>query len=330
MTPRQISILQGDAFVVADTRGDIASTANAPASGLFYRDMRHLSQWQLRVNGRELDVLSAETLEYDEAVFFLIEPTGTIYRNPSVSLIRSREVSRGMREHLHVQNYGSTTEAIELSLLFDADFADLFEVKDQRPKVGESYRRRGDGAITLAYRRADFCRETYIRAPAAFVTDAPITTRLELAPRELWTCDIEITVGTSPDQPVPPQPHQPDMPVPLEEWLEAAPTVETDWHDLRHIYHRSLIDLAALRFYPEPTPRASLPAAGLPWFMALFGRDSLIASYQTLPFVPELTRTTLRALAAQQATDWDDFRDAEPGKILHELRHGELVHFRER
>jgi glycogen debranching enzyme len=330
MTPRQISILQGDAFVVADIRGDIASTAHAPESGLFYRDMRHLSQWQLRVNGRELDVLSAETLEYDEAVFFLIEPTGTIYRNPSVSLIRSREVSRGMREHLHVQNYGHTTEAIELSLLFDADFADLFEVKDQRPKIGESYRRRGDGEITLGYRRGDFCRETYIRAPGAFVTDESITYRLELAPRELWTCDIEITVGTSPDHPVPQQLHQPDMPVPLEEWLEAAPTVETDWHDLRHIYHRSLIDLAALRFYPEPTPRASLPAAGLPWFMALFGRDSLITSYQTLPYVPELARTTLRALAAQQATDWDDFRDAEPGKILHELRHGELVYFRER
>ena len=75
-------------------------------------------------------------------------------------------------------------------------------------------------------------------------------------------------------------------------------------------------------------PDASLPAAGLPWFMALFGRDSLITSYQAIPFVPELARTTLLALGAQQATEWDDFRDAEPGKILHELRHGELAHFR--
>jgi glycogen debranching enzyme len=96
------------------------------------------------------------------------------------------------------------------------------------------------------------------------------------------------------------------------------------------VYHRSLIDLAALRFYPDSVPDSSLPAAGLPWFMALFGRDSLITSYQALPFVPELCRTTLRALAAQQATEFDDFRDAEPGKILHELRHGELTYFRER
>ena len=120
------------------------------------------------------------------------------------------------------------------------------------------------------------------------------------------------------------------MPASLADWLAAAPKVDTDWHELRQVYRRSLVDLAALRFYPESVPDSSLPAAGLPWFMALFGRDSLITSYQAIPFVPELARTTLLALGAHQATEWDDFRDAEPGKILHELRHGELAHFGER
>ena len=120
------------------------------------------------------------------------------------------------------------------------------------------------------------------------------------------------------------------MPTGLEDWLRRAPKVDTDWHELRQVYRRSLVDLAALRFYPESVPDSSLPAAGLPWFMALFGRDSLITSYQAMPFVPELARTTLLALGAHQATDLDDFRDAEPGKILHELRHGELAHFGER
>jgi glycogen debranching enzyme len=124
--------------------------------------------------------------------------------------------------------------------------------------------------------------------------------------------------------------HRPEMPVSLEEWLGAAPKLDTDWHLLRQIYRRSLIDLAALRFYPETVPDSSLPAAGLPWFMALFGRDSLITSYQVIPFVPELARTTLLALGAKQASTFDDFRDAEPGKILHELRHGELAYFGER
>src|SRR2546421_46827 len=220
-------------------------------SGLFYRDMRHLSRWQIRLNGRELDVLSADTLDYDEAVFFLIEPTGTIYRNPTLSLVRHRHVGDGMQEQLEMTNHGTRPVQMELSLLFGADFADIFEIKDKLAKVGEFARRVDNDRVTLMYRNADFYRETCIRAPGAFFT---------------------------------------------------AETVQG----------------------------ASLPAAGLPWFMALFGRDSLIASYQALPFVPELCRTTLRALAHQQATEFDDFRDAEPGKILHELRHGELTHFGQR
>src|SRR5262249_42282794 len=87
---------------------------------------------------------------------------------------------------------------------------------------------------------------------------------------------------------------------------------------------------AALRFTSELFPDSSLPAAGLPWFMTVFGRDSLITSYQALPFTPELSETTLRVLAARQATDIDDFRDAEPRKILHEIRFGELTHLDER
>jgi glycogen debranching enzyme len=122
----------------------------------------------------------------------------------------------------------------------------------------------------------------------------------------------------------------PNMALGLEEWMDDAPALESSWDKLGHIYWRSLVDLAALRFYPDVLPTASVPAAGLPWFMALFGRDSVVTSYQALPFVPELAETTLRVLAARQGTAYDDFRDEEPGKILHELRFGELTYFRER
>jgi glycogen debranching enzyme len=325
---RQISILKGSAFVVSDRLGDITDAPGSPA-GLFYRDMRHLSRWQLRLNGRELDVLSAETLEYDEAVFFLVEPTGTIYRNPAMSLIRRRQVADGLRERLELHNHGLQRVEVELSLLFDADFADLFEVKDELSKTGELYRVPEHDGVTLGYVRGEFCRETYIRAETAFFTGESLSFRVTLDPRESWQAVVTVTVGTARGEPVPQRIHRPEMPATLEDWLGAAPKVDTDWHDLRQVYRRSLVDLAALRFYPENVP-SSLPAAGLPWFMALFGRDSLITSYQAIPFVPELARTTLLALGAQQATEWDDFRDAEPGKILHELRHGELAHFRER
>ena len=124
---------------------------------------------------------------------------------------------------------------------------------------------------------------------------------------------------------------KPNIGASLSEWLSAAPKLDSDWDPLPHIRRRSLVDLAALRFYPdESMPEASIPAAGLPWFMAMFGRDSLITSYQALPFVPELAATTLRALGALQGRREDRFREEEPGKILHELRFGELTVFGER
>ena len=114
----------------------------------------------------------------------------------------------------------------------------------------------------------------------------------------------------------------------MDAWLQAAPIVRASWDTLRLTYDRSLRDLAALRLHAQPLPEgAAIPAAGLPWFMAVFGRDSLITSYQALPFVPQLAPATLQVLAHRRATQRDDFRDAEPGKILHELHFGELTYF---
>ncbi len=324
-----VSILQGDAFVVCDETGDFSSASPGPLGGMFFRDVRHLSVWQLRVNGRALDVLSADAWEYDEAQFFLVEATGTVYHNPSLSAARRRQVASGLQESLEVRNHSTDAVVLEVSVLFDADFADIFEVKNRLMKSGQRYRYRHEDTVTLGYLRGDFRRETYVRAPGAFFTDTSLTYRVELAPREVWSTQLEVTVGIGPDRPMPQLLHSPHMPISLPEWLDSAPRLETDWDDLGHTYRRSLVDLAALRFYPESTASTSLPAAGLPWFMALFGRDSLITSYQAMPFAPELAHTTLHALAERQATEWDDFRDAEPGKILHELRHGELVYFDE-
>jgi glycogen debranching enzyme len=325
--PRQVNILEGSTFVISDTQGDFNAGPDDP-SGLFYRDMRHLSRWQVRLNGRELEAMSGDAVEYDEAVFFLVPPTGTIYRNPTLSLIRRRRVSEGMQERWELTNHGTQSLSVELSVLFDADFADIFEIKDRLAKSGLHYQQVDPGMVTLVYERDEFRRETCIHAEGAFLTEESLTFRVTLQPREVWRGEVHVLVATEQKQPVPKRAvHQPNIPTSLEGWLGAAPSLDTSWDDVRRVYHRSLVDLAALRFYPETVPNSSLPAAGLPWFMALFGRDSLIASYQALPFVPELCRTTLRALAAQQATEHDDFRDAEPGKILHELRHGELTYF---
>jgi glycogen debranching enzyme len=116
----------------------------------------------------------------------------------------------------------------------------------------------------------------------------------------------------------------------LDAWLADAPRLQCDWGPLTDACRRSLVDLAALRFTTRTLPGRALPAAGLPWFMTLFGRDSILTSLQALPFVPELAATTLQALGERQGTRIDDFRDEDPGRILHEMRYGEMTAFEER
>src|SRR4051794_19957190 len=116
----------------------------------------------------------------------------------------------------------------------------------------------------------------------------------------------------------------------LKGWVARAPRLACDWEPLTTTYRRSLVDLAALRFAPVIADTRSLPAAGLPWFMTMFGRDSILTSLQALPFTPELATTTLRVLGDWQGSRIDDFRDEDPGRILHEMRYGELTAFEER
>ncbi|MGI8887273.1 MAG: amylo-alpha-1,6-glucosidase [Gaiellaceae bacterium] len=329
-----ISILDGSTFVVSDRRGDIDANPSQH-HGLFHRDTRFLSQWRVTVNGLSPDPLSVEHEQYFSAQFFLVPPTGSIYKNPYLSVIRKRMVGDGFHEDVAVLNHDNEPATVELRIEAGADFADLFEVKDALDKKGEQYREVRDGALVLGYRRDDFVRETRISASEdAEVTEEGFLFRLELEPHQEWSTCIDVLPGTGDDAAVKYEHGEatprPNMRQTLDEWLEQAPELESDLDRLEHIYRRSLVDLAALRFYSDILPDASLPAAGLPWFMTLFGRDSLITSYQSLPFVPELAQTTLRVLAARQGTVVDDFRDEEPGRILHEIRFGELVHFEER
>jgi glycogen debranching enzyme len=115
----------------------------------------------------------------------------------------------------------------------------------------------------------------------------------------------------------------------LDSWIGRAPRLMCDCEALTMTYRRSLVDLAALRWSPLTAGGQFLPAAGLPWFMTTLGRDSIFTGLQSLPFTPELAATTLRVLALLNGKNLDDFRDEEPGKILHEVRLGELVAFEE-
>ncbi|MGH6909918.1 MAG: glycogen debranching N-terminal domain-containing protein, partial [Phenylobacterium sp.] len=248
-----------------------------------------------------------------------------------------RSIGEGFRERLALANHGKEPVDLDIHIEVGADFADLFEVKDKRQKKGELYQKVEAQGLTLGYRRDQFRRETVVRSsiPAKVAADG-LHFSISIAPRAIWTTDLDViaareyeTATPAPRVPViEAEGLRPDLADSLRDWLDGAPKLSTTWEPLEQAYERSLIDLAALRFR-APVILASMPAAGLPWFMTIFGRDSLITSFQALPFLPELATTTLRTLAMLQARAHDTFRDAEPGKIPHELRFGEMTAFEE-
>jgi glycogen debranching enzyme len=331
-----VKILDGNTFVVSDSRGDIEASLTDP-TGLFSFDTRFLSEWVLTVNGQRLTPLSTDDLQYFETRFFLVPGTGTVYVDSKLSVIRRRAVGNGFREELQILNHDE--KPVDLTVRIDAgsDFADLFEVKDALKKKGTYSARVTDGRLVLGYQRETFTRATDISATApARVDKKGLTFKTRIEPQGEWSTNLDVVTaligsGERHERPTFARPRgRQNMETNLKRWLDQAPTLECDWDSLRETYRRSLVDLAALRFSPPIMGYRSLPAAGLPWFMTMFGRDSILTSLQALPFTPELAATTLRALGDWQGTVVDDFRDEDPGRILHEMRYGELPAFEER
>ena len=329
-----VKILDGNTFVVSDGQGDIEASLTDP-TGLFSYDTRFLSKWVLTIDGQRLNALSVDDLHYWETRFFLVPGTGTVYVDAKVSVIRQRSVGDGFHEDLTILNHDVTP--IDLTVRIDAgcDFADLFEVKDALAKKGRYSTRVESGRLVLVYERETFRRETVIAASApADVDETGLTFKLTIEPHGEWTTALDVIAvglyGSPGEQGARPRRARPDMQKNLDRWLAAAPRLESDSDALQATYRRCLIDLAALRFSPPVAGGKSLPAAGLPWFMTMFGRDSILTSLQALPFTSELAQATLRALAEWQGTRTDDFRDEDPGRIMHEMRYGELTAFEER
>jgi glycogen debranching enzyme len=324
--------------VVSDRRGDLVPSTVSP-TGLFHQDMRHLSRWELTVDGQHPNVLSTDDLQYFSCQFFLVPGTGTIYVDADLSIRRKRKVGDGFHEDLTLSNHRAHPVDLDIRLLADADFADLFDVKDALAKKGDLYRRIEGQKLILGYRRDRFARETWITSTAPVELDEEgLRFRVHLEPHEEWTTCLDVVTalaagGTRHTHTI--YGHEEDEGVTkqgldLAEWRRRAPRLYSSWRELERTYARSIVDLAALRFFPVIAPGQAVPAAGLPWFMALFGRDSVLTALQALPFEPTLAESTLDVLGRRQGTRLDPFRDEEPGKILHESRLGELTAFEER
>jgi glycogen debranching enzyme len=332
LSERTLSVLDGSTFVVGDRLGDVRGEAGRE-HGFYCDDTRFLSRWVLHAGEAPLELLGLDQGAHFAAQFFLTPRVGPDEEAPC-SIMRRRLIDHVWMEEISVTNHRHESSEVRVVLDVDADFADLFEVKDGAVAEREVSCLHDDRTLTLLYERAGFRRSVTISAssPAA-VTREGFAYPLRLAPGERWSTTFTVT----------PHAAQPGIAfakresrggleelsvsksAELEQWLARTPVLQTQDTALAHTYRASLSDLAALRLHPDLLQGATLPAAGLPWFMALFGRDSLITSFQALPYLPELAATTLRVLAARQAQGRDDFHEQEPGKILHELRFGELT-----
>jgi glycogen debranching enzyme len=336
-----ITINESTTFFIADDIGDVPE---GQANGLFYEDTRFLSLYLLRLDGQEPLPLAADQVDYRTAEHFLTNPELANAPGSTLGIMRRRRVDQGLRDELILLNYGDHELRCALEIIFDADFAGIFDVKRTTRIDKDEIRRLGtfeptvedDGHIVrLCFIRDGFHRELVLTLSQPIAVEpGRCRAEIRLAPRESWQLALEFAAITSAhadhaaqQQAAAPPPEPQTTPARQVTTIAGrAPSLETDSYVLRRAYERTVHDFAALRLRGEAICEGNLVlAAGIPWYMALFGRDSLIASYQALPFDPDLAVGTLRALASLQGDKLDPERAEEPGKILHEHRFGILA-----
>ena len=320
----ETALMEGTTFCVSDGGGDIRPQH---AGGLFVRDTRVLSEWALALDGRTPVPLTVRTESPHSATF--LSWLGTGPRGSHVLCTRERHVGEGMREDLTLRNASPHRVEVILELRVGADFADVFEVKDGRafdlkaaPFTFES------GVVAMSRREAE--REFGVTVSSDKPSEPgehSMRWRVELDGHGIWSTTLEVVPrfdglsltlhhprGAPVDEMEPARRHR--------EWWRQMPSLRTPDTALNELLRESVADIATLRIHDPADPERPMVAAGAPWFMALFGRDSLLTSLMLLPVDRRLAIGTLRTLAEHQGTRDEPATEEEPGKILHEMRFG--------
>ena len=341
-----IAVLEGRTFMCSNSLGDVPPGS---IGGLLHNDTRFLSRWELTLGGKPLSLLKSSVVDYYSASFFLTNPDlpGEGIRANSVAVRRLRFVGDGVFEQIVAMNTSLKPVRLELRLACGTDFGDLFEVRSQvRDRSAHIVRTHDDHHLRFRYEVPRFVAQTTVGIPQSQIVEAetrrgmsPVAARVEddgfvwsveLQPRFALVVEVDVSlfINGVTLEPV----HkgfgeaQKQFEGPLAHWLAECPHFESDSALLKSVFDKSIVDLAALRVSGEVAGEPYvMPAAGLPWFMTLFGRDTLIAALQTLSVGSELVRGALHLLGDAQGKAVDDFRDEEPGRILHEIRGGELT-----
>ena len=331
------SLKYGDTFIVLDSRGDIGNSAS-DSGGLFHHDTRHLSRLELLVNDGP-PLLLGSNLRDDNSAFFvdltnpdLMRGQHRVIEKDRVHIRRTIFLWRGTaHQRLGVRNYGDCEIDLRLSILFANDFADLFEVRGtHRDRRGTaSAKVHGADRVLLTYNGLDGkVRHTALNfdpPPDRLGIDSAVY-ELRLKPGEMRPLFLAVSCDRTDSMPLPFLRGLIAARREMRESTRERTSVETSNDRFNEVLCRSAADLAMLM---TDTPQGRYPYAGIPWYSTTFGRDGLITALQMLWWSPEVARGVLRRLAAYQATTTDPFADAQPGKILHEMRGGEMAALRE-
>ncbi|MBI2854038.1 MAG: amylo-alpha-1,6-glucosidase [Chloroflexi bacterium] len=323
-------VTSGTVFALASGNGDIELRTH---QGFYAFDTRFLSRFMMTLNQSRLLRTGSASFEERLASFYC-------KRGP-FSVVRDRLVENGLHEDISVVNHSTQRASGHLELAFDADFADIFEVRLGRvhKSGGVSVEPRPGQHIALVYRRGDFRRETWIHfshEPNTRGKTACFDFMLE--PKQSWKTCVDILPVADGAAGPPEECVKMSLGEPFGAYkadkafvgffrslnpgapLEQVPELKSGNPYLCSEYYRAVSDLRALRLKQDGS---YILAAGLPWFMTIFGRDSVLSAIQTKILGTDIMVGTMKVLASLQATGIDRFREAEPGKIIHEIRRGE-------
>ncbi|TCL65688.1 amylo-alpha-1,6-glucosidase [Rhizobium sp. BK251] len=334
---RPRTLKHGDTFAVFDHNGDALSGPGSP-EGIFHRDTRYLSHLHLTINGKRPMLLSS-TLRDDNATLTcdltnpdLFDGKGKLtLEHDLIHMRRTRFLwNAGCYERLAVKNYDERRQQVRIEISFRADFADLFEVRGTvRAKKGQELPAvLEEDRVFLSYIGLDdqkrITQLSFDPRPNQ-IEIGHVIYDLDLAPHETRSLFIQIGCNQARDE----RPGYQSFFLGLRDARRAlrssssrAASIITSNEIFNEVARRSISDLTMLM---TDKPEGPYPYAGIPWFSTVFGRDALITALETLWLDPHIARGVLGHLAANQATEVDPAADAEPGKILHEVRYGEMA-----
>ncbi|MFD1213229.1 glycogen debranching N-terminal domain-containing protein [Arthrobacter sp. GCM10027362] len=320
-----VTVVEGSSFCISSPSGNIHPELT---QGAFYQDTRILSGWQLTVDGQPLEPLSAQVKEPYRAVFVGRAKRLDGHADSPLVIERERLVGAGVREDITIRNYSREPAECSVRVDVDADFADLFDVKGGVAIARKHLTRRvQEGELLLEAVRDGGHRGIAVHGRGAQMDDGGLSFSAAVPARGTWHTSLIVTPLVERDRPAQPFVHT-LPPSALEAarryqaWERYIPELHLSNTEIEQTLRRSSDDLGSLRMFDREHPGRTVVAAGAPWFMALFGRDSLLSSFMSLPVDPSLARGTLQTLAELQGQQVNPATEEEPGRILHEVRLG--------